>query len=898
MLVSLISKCSRVARRRAVRNIEILVAVAISMACSGIALAIEAPEVDPQKIEFFEKEVRPILVSNCYNCHSADNKAAGGLRVDDHLGLLAGGSSGPAIVPGKPDESILIQAIRYEGFEMPPKKRLADDEVATLVKWVADGAVWPVEQIATSIGKPNEQYDKLKTEHWAWQPLAQANVPSVQNTAWPRTEIDHFILAKLEAANLSPVEDADKLSLLRRVTFDLTGLPPTPEEIDAYVADESANAFEKVVDRLLSSPAYGERWGRHWLDIARYGESTGSARNVPYPHAWRYRDYVIKSIGEDKPYDQFLKEQIAGDLLPAISPTQKAEQLTATGFLALGVKDVNQRFKVRFIMDNVDEQIDTVTRSVLGLTVSCARCHDHKFDPIPTADYYALAGIFTSTDLCAGVRNKMGGGGLDYYDSAMLIQVGVATGEKAHVTAQVEELQAKVEAAKSEFERLRDSAEGEEKAPNGRPKRQVARQKLNRLQQELLALTDPATQVDVAHGVRDAKQIADTQVRIRGEAERIGPVVPRGFLSLVNVPDARPMNTSQSGRLELAEWLTSSQNPLTSRVIANRVWHYLLGKGLVQSVDNFGVTGDTPSHPELLDHLAAKFVADGWSLKKAIRSVVLSRAYQLSAAAGDSQMSVDPANRLVWRHSPRRLEAEELRDAMLAVASSLDVKNPGASPAAELKMMEIRNNGPEAAKLSDLALASKHRSIYLPLVRGIVPTSLGVFDFAEQGMVTGSRDVTTVSTQALYLLNDPLVRRQSLVLADQLLADSTLSDEARLSVVYRRTLGRTPSSEELLRATEFLDSYEQVWLAAKSQASADAPEVAVDQPAETTADAATANTNAAANATANAIVDPDNVDQTDLTVRNDSVEAATSKSAALAAFVQAIFGSAEFRYVK
>jgi len=816
----------------------------------SLALPVRSAAADA-RIEFFEKKVRPVLVNNCYTCHSASTNAKGGLRVDDRLGLLQGGSSGPAVVPGQPEKSLLIQAVRYTGetSKMPPKKQLSAEEIADLVQWVKDGAAWPQTAVPVTVGKPIARFDQLRKEHWAWQPLRDARTPVVKDASWARGDVDCFILAKLEEQGLSPVRDADKTALLRRVTFDLTGLPPTSEETDAFVQDSAADAFEKVVDRLLASPAYGERWGRHWLDVARYGESTGSGRNVPYPHAWRYRDYVIDAFNQDKPYDRFIREQIAGDLLPAASPRERDEQMIATGFLALGVKDVNQRFKVRFIMDNIDEQIDTVTRSVLALTASCARCHDHKFDPIPTADYYALAGIFHSTDLCAGVRNKMGGSGLDYYDTTMLLPVGAGRPADPKITEKVEQVKLALQKAQAEFEAIRGQPAGMAPGPNGQPKQTVMRQEMTKLQNELLALTDPAAHGQAALGVRDARTIGDTEIRIRGEAEKLGPSVPRGFLSLLDVPGAVPVNAKQSGRLELAQWLTSEKNPLAPRVLANRVWHHLFGRGLVSSVDNFGVTGDAPSHPDLLDHLARQLVRDGWSIKRLVRSVVLSRTYQLSADVSAAQNAADPANRLVWRHSPRRLDAEEIRDAMLAAAGSLRLSPPEASPARDLKVVELRNNAAEAQRLDEQAQASLHRSVYLPLLRGLTPRPLEVFDFAQQGTVTGDRDTTTVATQALYLLNDPFVRRQALALAERLLPRNDLDDAGRIELAYRSTVCRAPTTKEIERASRYLTDYE----------------------------AAIQRTAPAQGATK---------------------ESAKPKTAAWASFCQALLASAEFRYLQ
>ncbi|MDB5385746.1 MAG: Protein of unknown function (DUF1553)/Protein of unknown function (DUF1549)/Planctomycete, partial [Planctomycetaceae bacterium] len=779
-----------------------------------VASAQQTPRPDPAAIEFFEKKVRPILVDNCYNCHSANTNAKGELRVDDRNGLLAGGSSGAAVVPGQPEKSLLITAVSYTDgtLKMPPKKQLSAEQIVDLTKWIKDGAAWPEVDVPVDLGKRSEKYEKLKKDHWAWQPLTTPSVPQVSDSGWARDDIDRFVLAKLDQQKLKPVGDADNVALIRRVTFDLTGLPPTVEEIDAFVLDSTPDAFSKVVDRLLGATAFGERWGRHWLDVARFGESTGSARNLPYPQAWRYRDYVVDAFNRDKPFDKFIREQVAGDLLPYESQDQRDEQLIATGFLALGVKDVNQRFKVRYIMDNVDEQIDAVTRSVLAMTASCARCHDHKFDPIPTTDYYALAGIFQSTDLCAGLRNKMGGGGLDYYDNSMLIQAGTPVAPDPEKVKKIEVATKAAAEAKAAFEAIRQKPEGSEPGPDGRPKRAIARQKMNRAQAELAALTDPAANGGkTILGVRDSKAVADTQIRIRGEAEKLGPVVPRGFLSIVEIPDQPKVNAAQSGRQELASWLTNEKNPLISRVLANRVWQHLFGEGIVRSVDNFGVTGDVPSHPELLDHLANRFVHEGWSVKKLVRAIVLSRAYQLSSDAIAANVAVDPANRYIWRHSPRRLDAEEIRDAMLAAAGRLNLSRPNASPAKDLRVVELPNNGPIARKIGEDARSSQHRSVYLPLLRGLVPTSLEVFDFAEQGMVTGNRDTTTVATQALYLLNDPFVRRQSLTLAEKLLSRAELDDTTRLDLAYRLTIGRSATTAEIERAKSYLADYETAY---------------------------------------------------------------------------------------
>ena len=844
---------------------------------------------DAAAVEFFEKKIRPLLADNCFNCHSTNTNSQGGLRVDDRNGLIAGGNRGSAVVPGDPEKSLLIKAVRQTDgkLKMPPMKQLSEQQIADLTKWIQDGAVWPKVEFTLPKGDPHPEYERLRKEHWSWQPLREVKIPAVSGSDWAREDIDRFILAKLQEQRLTPVSDADRLTLIRRVTFDLTGLPPTLDEISAFVKDDSETAFATVVDRLLASTAFGERWGRHWLDVARYGESTGSARNLPYPHAWRYRDYVIDAFNNDKPYDQFVREQIAGDLLPANSDAQRDEQLIATGFLALGVKDVNQRYKVRFVMDNVDEQIDAVSRAMLGLTASCARCHDHKFDPIPQADYYALAGIFRSTDLCAGVRNKMGGGGLDYYDTDMLLKLGTPKTADSDSSTTRDEIKKALDEARAELKSLNETKEGNELAPDGRQKNVIAREKVAKLQADLLALSDPAMQGPVAFGVRDSKTVSDTELRVRGEAEQLGPVIARGFLGVISFADPPRVNPNQSGRLELAQWLTSEQNPLTSRVMANRIWQHLFGQGLVLSVDNFGVTGDPPSHPELLDHLARRFIRDGWSIKKLVRAIVLTRTYQLGSQTPATHMESDPENRLVWRHSPRRLDAEEIRDATLAASGTLNLSRPEASPAKDFKVIELRNNGPEAQRLLTGAVSSTQRSVYLPLVRNITPTSLDVFDFATQGMVTGSRDTTTVATQALYLLNDPFVRRQSLAFAARLLKQVDLTDTARVDLAYQMAMGRSATTAEIERATNYLTEYET---AARETLAPKLP-----QPGRKPAKRAAAKPS---NAQSAAIINPDQVPRDEEPVTDEVIEPTDPQHAAWVSFCQALLGSAEFRYVR
>jgi len=855
------------------------------------ATGLPAPQT-AEGIAFFEREVRPVLVARCHGCHAAETKPSGGLRVDDLHGLKTGGGRGPAIVPGDPAASLLIKAVRRQDAKlaMPPEGPLESEEIAVLERWIATGAVWPAVELSEDQGGWTADAERVRLEHWAFQPLLVAPVPAVADAAWPRDEVDRFVLHRLEQQGLDPVADASPQAFFRRLTADLTGLVPTPEETAAFAAAEPATRVRQAVDRLLDSPAFGERWGRHWLDVARYGESTGSARNLPYPHAWRYRDWVIDALNADKPYDRFIREQIAGDLIPSADPDERADLLVATGFLALGVKDVNQRFEVRFVMDNVDEQIDTVSKAVLGLSVSCARCHDHKFDPIPATDYYALAGVFRSTELCAGVRNKMGGGGLDYYEPARLLRLGPADdAQAADLAWQVAAAREEVAAAREAFEQIRGTPEGKAPAANGRPQEQVLRQALKRKERALADLADPAAHGPVAHGVRDARVVADTELRVRGEAEQLGPTVPRGFLTAVSVPGAPAVDPTQSGRLQLAEWLVSPRNPLTARVAVNRIWQRLFGEGLVRTVDNFGVTGDTPSHPELLDYLAAEFIRDGWSVKRLIRRLVLTRTYGLAADATRAHLEADPGNRLLWRHAPRRLDAEEIRDGLLAISGQLDRGRPTDSPSRSLPVKELRNNGPEAAGILAFARASRHRSVYLPLLRTLGPDTLAMFDPAEQGMVTGRRDLTTVAPQALFMLNDPFVIRQAQAVARHLLGgDGTTQDDAgRVEAAIRAVFGRAATAAEVGRAVAFLAAYEREAAAAGIATSV---EPAAVMPASAPAEVGAAFAEAVTG-------NPDDVDQTATPVVELPPPPADAREAAWVAFVQALFASAEFRYV-
>ena len=767
--------------------------------------------VEAANLAHFEKKIRPVLVAQCYSCHAADSKEIkGGLALDTREGIRKGGDSGPAVVPGDVKASLLIAAIRHEdGLEMPPKQQLTDDQIADFVKWIETGAIDPRDGAAA---KTSSAIDIEKgRQFWAFQRPVKPVLPTVKDQSWPLTELDRFVRAAQETNGVTVVGDADPQTLVRRAYFDLIGLPPTPEQVRAFVRDWQSDAqrtLETTVDRLLDSSHFGERWGRHWLDVARYAESSGKETSFSYPQAWRFRDYVIDSFNADVPFDRFIREQIAGDLLPAKDDIQRTEQVVATGFLALGPKSHIERNKKQFEMDLVDEQIDAVSQAFLGLTVACARCHDHKFDPIPQTDYYALAGIFRSTETLYGtipvIQNN---------NPADLLTLPQGTGmtagvpplssaERARLEKQIADLRAKrAELAKNkQFASL-------EFVQNGIL--------LNTVEAKLKAYESDGTPKVLAMGVRDRATPRDSELFIRGEIQKPGATVPRGFVQVLCGAESRLSlreSTSfrgakgddlGSGRLQLADWIASADNPLTARVFVNRVWLNLFGRGLVATPDNFGVSGQTPSHPELLDHLAMTFVEDGWSVKKLIRRIVLSRVYRLDATFVEANFEKDPENVWLSRMSPRRLDAEAIRDAMLATAGRLDLTPPVGSAVA------IGGEGYTGGIERGGQLAEQRfncRSVYLPAIRGRVFESLAEFDGVDGSVVTGQRSETTVPSQSLYLLNSPYVLGLANSAAQRLLKDAD-DPGARIDLAYQRWFGRTPTDTERNESLAFLHRY-------------------------------------------------------------------------------------------
>lgn len=809
------------------------------------------PNLTDAQRTFFESRIRPVLVKSCYGCHSAQAKEVeGGLLLDTRAGVLKGGVDGPIIVRGNVDASPLIQALLYgnKDLQMPPPDsggKLPDSVISDFETWVRMGAPDPRGGgVVAPAAKPWDTNEAKKW--WSFQPLKPPSPPVMLDEGWARGDIDRFIFAGLAGKNLRPVVDADKRTLIRRLYFDLIGIPPTPEEVDAFVGDDSPGAYERIVDNLLARPAFGEHWGRHWLDVARYAESSGKDFNVTFPNAWRYRDYVISSFNQDKPYNQFVREQIAGDLLYAPDPQTRAQQVIATGFLAVGPKGLDEQIPRQFDLDLADEQVDATSQAFIGLTVSCARCHDHKFDPILQRDYYAMAGIFLSTRTDYGTIP----GPKNNHESD-LIEIPAAaeqpTVQKPLTPQERQKLQNELTQATEEYEQLLGSRAAAQRGARQKQQQQgqtpenaaqtfqqmrVALGKKAQLENALNSYDESGRPKAFCMGVHDRPAttgflepmrpiqlgpkglplknqptgfdtIADSPLFFRGEMSDPRDRVPRGFPAFLLSGNIFSMPRNESGRKELADWIASARNPLTARVMANRIWYWLFDQGIVASVDNFGTMGDTPSNQALLDYLACRFVQNGWSVKKTIREIVLSRAYQLASSYDETDYGADPQNALIWRHSKRRLTAECIRDAMLASSGQLNLKPPVGSAVAVAGDGQI-GSGPAYARINETLFADAtnfYRSVYLPVARDEIPDSLSVFDYPDSSVVNGARETTNVPSQGLYMLNNDFVRTQARFVAQRLTGNGSRED--RVNLAFRLILGRLASADEQKAAAGF-----------------------------------------------------------------------------------------------
>ena len=887
------------------------------------------------ELNFFEKKIRPILVNECYKCHSEGKKIKGSLRLDWKGGWLSGGDSGQAIIPGQAGKSLLIQAIRHldSDLAMPPKKKLSSQQIKDLEKWVADGAYDP--RTSDKISNNDKRLNiEAARRYWSFQPIKDYPTPKVKNKNWSKNSIDKFTLAEHEKRKLIHSDDADDITLLRRIYYNLTGLPPQDREIQKFlerVSVDRDNTITSTIDELLSRDDFGIRWGRHWLDIARYADSTGGGRTLLLNEAWRYRDYVIKSLNNDKPYDLFIKEQIAGDLLESSNPEQREERLISTAFLLLGPTNYELQDKTILEMDIIDEQLDTIGKSFMGLTLGCARCHDHKFDPITTEDYYGLAGILKSTksvihsnvstwnkrslplskkqeenakiirtkiqkiqneiktlklelpntkNLSKKSKNLLGliidnekavkkgnwikstavKGFIDenyIHDDSMdkgnktvtynikapdtgryeirasythgtnretktPYTVNHTNGESTVIINQtlqppingsfvslgVYEFNKDIEfevvisnknttavVIADSIQVIREGKSREKIKDDSNQKINISKinEKINLLETELKDLQKKEPKKIQVIAAEDHKKPGDINIALRGNVHSKGDRTPRQFIEVMTYEETPKFNQKSSGRIQLANWIASKHNPLTARVIVNRVWFHLFGEGIVSSLDNFGHMGTPPSNLKLLDHLAIKFINNSWSIKTLIRDIMQSRTYQLSSTTNNESEKIDPENTFLWKQNQRRLEAEAIRDSILFVSGSLDKDKGGAA----IKSGTKTEYG--------YSFNSKKRSIYYPVFRNTLPEIMQVFDFADPNMVTGKRTTSSVPTQALYMLNNPFVIEESKKSAERLIKEKLVNKSLEIEMAYRRVLSRNPTDKEKQILYNFLE---------------------------------------------------------------------------------------------
>jgi hypothetical protein len=780
-------------------------------------------------IQFFESKIRPVLADNCYKCHG-DEKPKGGLRLSSRAAMLEGGDQGPALVPGDPAKSLLIKAVNQtdEHLKMPPKKKLSPQQIADLTQWVKIGAPWPGGDTKTAAPprKGELQVTDKDRAHWAFQRVKRPAVPAVQNSGTVANPIDAFILAKLEAKGLRANPPAEKRELIRRLYYDLLGLPPTPEEVEAWLNDKSPNAYERLVDRLLDSPHYGEKWGRHWLDLVRYAETNSYERDNPKPNAWRYRDYVIRSFNNDKPYDQFIREQLAGDELPYGEPGASApgasddDAFIATGYYRLGIWDDEPTDREQARYDGLDDIVTTTGQVFLGLTLDCARCHDHKIDPVPQKDYYRFLAFFQN------INHYRNGGPTD--EVVLGDQAGRASYEQQvkALEKQRQELQTALTAFEEEFRKLYEQVNG-----SSVPKEEVPRlirmegakllgqDRFARYQEQRREFDNLKKQTvpgEKALCVSEAGNRApETFVMIRGNPHVKGDKVEPAFPLVLTgasplIPTTLPNAKTTGRRLALANWLASPDNALTARVMVNRIWQHHFGRGIVRSPNNFGTQGDRPTHPELLDWLASEFVRQGWRLKPLHRLIVTSNAYRMSSRGNAAAQAADQINDLFWRFDMRRLSGEEIRDSILAVTGSLNPKMYGRSVYVDIpKEVLAGQSAPGYGWGKSPPDEQNRRSIYIHVKRSLLTPILESFDLAETDRTTPVRFTTTQPTQALGMLNGDFLNQQAALLARRLKAEAGDDVTKQVRLALRLVTQRQPSDSEIQRGVGLMETLQR-----------------------------------------------------------------------------------------
>lgn len=735
------------------------------IALIGLLMQAQASSATPH--EFFETKIRPVLVESCLKCHGGD-KTSSGLRLDQREHLLSGGDRGPAIVPGDAENSLLVQALRgtHSELSMPPKQTLPQGVVDDFQHWIDEGAAWPG-------GITKQRGDEGR--HWAFLPLRDVQVPASvgRGSAHP---IDRLIAARQTEQGLQPVGRADPRTLIRRASYDLTGLPPDWDRVNRFVEDPRPQAFDELVNELLASPRYGERWGRHWLDLARYADTAGENSDYPIPQAYLYRDYVIDAFNSDKPYDEFIQEQIAGDILAREGPPEKyAERVIATGFIAQ-----SKRFGTNDLQDMhliIEDTLDTMGKVVLGLGLRCARCHDHKYDPTTSDDYYGLYGIFQSTGYPfpggESVREQR-------YFVSTIDPATLADADHQYFAEHAEQIN-----RLEELIRAKTDLEANQK-------------KLAEIQGSA-----PSKLAPVAYAVQEGKP-TDAPIQKGGNPYRKGELVKRHFPSFLAFEGQPEIEAAASGRLQLARWLTAPQNPLTARVIVNRIWQFHFGKPIVSTPSNFGLQGTPPTHPELLDWLAKQLIENDWSIKAMHRLIMSSATYQLAAAHDSENAALDSGNDFHWRFDRRRMDAESIRDSLLQLGGNLDLNRPGPHPFPSQDKWKWT-----AHRQFKAVYPSNHRSVYLMVQRLHPHPYLSIFNGPDTSASTAMRDRSTVPLQALFMANSEFVQQQAEGLAGTLIAAEPDRSE-RLRLAYRRVLLRSPQAHKLQRAAGFIDDYMQL----------------------------------------------------------------------------------------